>query len=202
VSIRLVSLSLSVVLFLSQFSYADPVRLNDDEGLTGKFSLSRFLTGFERPILSEGKFFLIPKVGLVWQTETPFKMRMDIDDEGINQSLEGEEISRISNSRFPALIFLRDVLENSLSGNWEPLENLAGSTLEKQSSGWRLNYSISESRQDLPFKTLVFDISDFVDLVTITKEGGDKDVIRFFDQRVESKEAIRLSAEMNRKTKP
>lgn len=200
--IRLVLLSVFLSLFLNQFSNADPVRLGADEGLTGKFSLSRSLLGFERPILSEGQFFLIPKVGLIWQTEKPFKTRMVIDDEGISQSLEGAEVSRISSSRFPALAVLRDVLENSLSGNWEPLENLSGSKLKKEGSVWRLEYTMSTSNQKLPFKNLSFEISDFVDVVRIMKQGGDSDVIHFSDQQVETKDVVRQAAEKNRKAKP
>ena len=92
---------------------ATPYSLKDGEGLMGRFVQERHLRGFERPILSEGSFFLLPRASLVWQTELPFFGRMVIDDDGLIQSVDGVEVTRLSFKQFPGFKLLRDTLESS-----------------------------------------------------------------------------------------
>lgn len=149
----------------------------------GRFSQTRFLEGFDKPIISEGQFFLLPRTALIWKTEKPFKTFMVVDNEGISQSIAGKEISKLSISRFPALAVLRDVLEDSLSGNWEPLEKMTGSKIIKDANSWRLEFVPATSDVTLPVAALSFEMTDYLDKIEISKGKGDRDVIIFFDQQ-------------------
>jgi hypothetical protein len=176
-------LALFICLIVFQPVFAEPVRLAADEGLMGRFSQTRFLEGFEKPIISEGQFYLLPGKALIWKTEKPFKTFMVVDNEGISQSIAGKEVSKLSISRFPALAVLRDVLEDSLSGNWEPLERMTGSKIIKNANSWRLEFVPATSEMTLPFAALSFEMTNYLDKVEISKGEKDRDVIIFFDQQ-------------------
>ncbi|MCF8467618.1 MAG: outer membrane lipoprotein carrier protein LolA [Sneathiella sp.] len=196
---RFAFLILALVLFGPLALLAAPVTLDEGEGLQGRFEQSRYLRGFDKPILSGGEFFVLPKTGLIWQTETPFFTKMVIDNKGVSQSMEGAEVTRLSFDRFPGLSVLRDTLENSLTGNWAPLEELAGSKLHPADGKWSLRFTPKTSGPTLPFAYLNFDIGEYLEKVEIVKANGDRDVITFFDQKrapiAEIKDAAQKSGE-------
>ncbi|USG62620.1 outer membrane lipoprotein carrier protein LolA [Sneathiella marina] len=196
--LKLAFLTLSFCLILYQPTSADPVRLAPDEGLMGKFSQSRFLAGFDKPIISAGQFFLLPGTALIWQTEKPFKSFMVIDDEGISQSVAGKEISKLSIAQFPSLSVLRDVLEDSLSGNWEPLETMTGSKTVRDTDSWRLEFIPAESDVKFPFTALSFEMTDYLDKIDIKKGEEDRDIITFSDQQKAPLGDVRSAAQKSR----
>ncbi|MEH6545371.1 MAG: outer membrane lipoprotein carrier protein LolA [Sneathiella sp.] len=196
--LKLSFLFFSISLILLQAALADPVRLATGEGLMGRFIQTRYLAGFDKPIVSEGKFFLLPKIGLTWQTEKPIRTYMIVDNDGIRQSIAGKEVSNLSISRFPALAVLRDVLENSMSGNWDPLEKMAGSDIVKDTGGWRLEFIPTISEVKLPFTALSFEMTDYLDKIEISKGENDKDVIIFFDQQQAPIDIIQEAAEKSK----
>lgn len=181
---------------------AAPVALKEGEGLMGRFQQARYLRGFDKPILSEGAFYLLPKSALIWQTEKPFFSRMVIDETGLSQALKGAEITRLSFKQFPGFKLLRDTFENSLGGNWAPLEEMAGAKLLPVDGGYTLRFAPKASGLNLPFAYLNFEIDDFLKTVEIVKSNGDRDVITFSDQRVASAEDINQAAQTNREKQP
>ena len=182
--LRVICLLISVALLASSVAVrAAPLTLGEGEALMGRFQQERYLRGFDKPIRSSGEFFLLPKDALIWQTETPFDSRMVIDKEGLSQGMNGAEVTRLGFKQFPAFKLLRDTLENSLSGNWAPLEEMAGEKLQPSEEQFSLRLS-------LPFAYLNFRISDFLDVVEIVKSNGDRDVITFSDQRIAPVETV------------
>ncbi|MZR32215.1 LolA family protein [Sneathiella litorea] len=181
---------------------AVPITLSDGEALMGRFEQARYLRGFDKPIVSEGEFFLLPGSALIWQTEKPFFSRMVIDDEGLRQGLKGAEVTRLSFKQFPGFKILRDTFENSLSGNWEPLEEMAGAKLTPADGKYSLRFSPKASGLTLPFAYLNFEISDFLDVVEIVKSNGDRDVITFSEQRKAPMAEINTAAESSKEKQP
>lgn len=168
-------------LFYSSFAIAEPVRLSDDEGLQGQFTQLRYLDGFEQPIRSTGDFYVAPNVGLIWQTRSPIASRMEIDEDGIRQTVQGGEVAYIRREQVPALEILRSALEQSLAGNWEYLETLAGSKWRKSADRWILEYQPAEDDAGLPFEKIVFEIGAYLDRVEVIRKQGDRDIISFKD---------------------
>ncbi len=179
---KLTLLVLLCGLFYSNFTVAEPVRLSQDEGLKGRFTQLRYLEGFEQPIRSSGDFYVVSDVGLIWQTLVPIESRMEIDQEGIRQSVRGGEVTHIRVGQFPALSFLKTALEQSLAGNWDYLESLAGKKLVKSGDHWSLEYNPAADDPDLAFEKITFEIGDYLDKVEIVRTQGDRDVITFHDQ--------------------
>ncbi|MCR9212223.1 MAG: outer membrane lipoprotein carrier protein LolA [Proteobacteria bacterium] len=187
---KLTLLVLLCGLFYSSHTVAEPVRLNQDEGLKGKFTQQRYLEGFERPIESSGEFYVVPNVGLIWQTQAPIASRMEIDKNGISQSIRGGEVTRISLEQFPSLEILKEALEQSLAGNWEYLESLAGKELVKSGDIWSLEYEPGANGADLAFEKIAFEIGNYLDQVEVIKKNGDRDIITFSDQTHLPKEIV------------
>ncbi|WP_373084999.1 outer membrane lipoprotein carrier protein LolA [Sneathiella sp.] len=183
-------------------AHADPIVLADGEGLQGRFEQSRHLRGFDKPIRSTGQFFLLPKSSLIWQTERPFFTRMVIDNKGISQSVEGAEVTRLDFDKFPGLQVMRSTLENSLSGNWAPLEKLTGSKLQPTGDKWSLRFTPKSSGLTLPFAYLSFEMSDYLEKVEIVKANGDKDVITFSQQKQAPVKEILEAAQKSRERQP
>ncbi len=182
---------------------AAPQTLKEGEALMGRFEQARYLRGFEKPILSEGVFFLMPKSSLVWQTEAPFHSRMVIDDEGLSQSVGGAEVTRLSFKQFPGFKLLRETFENSLGGNWQSLEELAGAKLIPAADGkFSLRFTPQASGLNLPFAYLNFSIGDFLEMVEIVKSNGDRDVISFSEQRIAPVEEVKAAAQSARSAQP
>ena len=164
----------------------------------GRFEQARYLRDFDKPIISQGEFFLIPKSMLIWQTEKPFFSRMMIDEDGLSQGLKGAEVTRLSFKQFPGFRVLRDTLENSLSGNWAPLEEMADAKMLPADGKYSLQFSPKASGLGLPFAYLNFEIGDFLEKVEIVKSNGDRDVITFFSQRIAPAEEIGAAARDNK----
>ena len=181
----------------SMTARAEPQKLAAGEGLQGRFEQVRHLTGFEQPIRSTGVFYLLPGIELIWQTETPFRTRTILDDFGVRQDVKGRQVTQIELSRFPGLKVLRDALEDSLSGNWQQLEALSGHKLQKNGDKWLLQMAPQPGGPSLPFQQVNFQIGRYLETVEIVKEGGDKDVITFFDQKQAPIAQIRQSADDN-----
>lgn len=171
-------------------SMAAPVSLKDGEALQGSFTQLRHLSGYERPIKSQGKFYFIPEKGLIWQTEKPFNTRLEINKEGIRQSIEGEETMTLSATQFPALKTLHEVLEHSLRGNWSELEVKFGTKHIQKKDSWSLVFHPTEQKISRAFKELHLEGNAFLERLIIKKAKGDWDEIHFSEQMVLSQDAI------------
>ena len=201
--LRTIRLLIIVIMAAAAFpAQSAPVTLNEGEALMGRFEQARYLRGFDKPILSEGEFFLIPKSALIWQTDTPFFSRMVIDGTGMSQALKGAEVTRLSFKQFPGFKLLRDTFENSLGGNWAPLEEMAGAKLLPADGKYSLRFAPKASGLDLPFAYLNFAIGDFLETVEIVKSNGDRDVITFSDQQVAPVENVVNAAQASREKQP
>lgn len=183
-------------------AHSAPRALGEGEAMMGQFVQARYLRGFDRPILSEGEFFLLPQSALIWQTEKPFFSRMVIDEKGLSQGLKGAEVTRLSFKQFPGFKLLRDTFENSLSGNWQPLEEMAGAKLLPADGKYSLRFSPKTSGLTLPFAYLNFEIGDFLETVEIVKSNGDRDVITFSDQRVASMAEVSAAVDASKEKQP
>lgn len=179
-----------------------PLILGEGEAVMGRFVQARYLRDFDRPILSEGEFFLLPKSALIWQTEKPFFSRMIIDEDGLSQGMNGAEVTRLSFKQFPGFKLLRDTLENSLSGNWAPLEEMAGAKLLPADEKYTLRFSPKTSGLTLPFAYLNFEIGNFLETIEIVKSNGDRDVITFSDQKMAPVADVNAAVDASKEKQP
>ena len=95
---------------------ARPQVVKTGEILRGRFTLNRRLTGFAKPLRSEGSLSLIPGRGLIWHAQTPFENVTVLTAGGVSTRVNGQETMRLPASRVPGIGHLYDVLGAAVSG--------------------------------------------------------------------------------------
>ncbi len=178
---RFLIVFLLLILYSAAHAQDRPVELKEGETLSGSFSQKRFLSGFDRPIVSQGSFYFAQAQGIVWKTASPFKTELVIDKTGIRQSVDGEETIHLSSDQFPILQTLHDVLSLSMQGQWGALEKEFGAILMPHADGWSLSF---DAPKDAPFESIHLEGSEYLKKIIIAKPEGDKDEIIFSDQTV------------------
>ncbi|MBV5323824.1 MAG: outer membrane lipoprotein carrier protein LolA [Rhodospirillaceae bacterium] len=159
--------------------------LRGDELLRGRFVQERTLEGFSAPLRSEGSFVLAPGVGLIWRAETPFAVTTLMTRQGLAQQSDGATTLDLPASRAPFMATLYDMLGGALAGDWQGLER--DFTVVKTEAGgkWMLVLTPRKGADTggMPFAQINVTGAEFVERVEIAKVGGDRDVLKFLDQK-------------------
>jgi hypothetical protein len=164
---------------------AEPQRLAEGERLEGRFVQERQLKGFDAPLKSEGRFSLVPKKGLLWQSEKPFETTTVITAAGIVQLVGGAEASRLPASRAPFIARFADMLSAALTGDTAALDR--DFEVKRQDGPvWRLE--IAPKQKEGPVAQQIEKIlvsgTRFAEEVEVLKPGGDRERLKFLSQRV------------------
>jgi len=181
--------ALSLVLLLTGSTRAaEPARLSPGEVLRGHFVQERTLTGFTRPIRSEGTFLLAPGQGLIWRGTVPFALVSVITPGGLRQTLDGQETLHLSAAKLPFLGPLHDILSAAMQGEWRPLEQAFLLTRTPQGTGSEVQLTPRPETPvaGLPVARIEARVGSFVETVTITRPGGDHDRLTFSGQQIEA----------------
>jgi hypothetical protein len=156
-----------------------------DEVLRGRFVQERQLSGFSKPLRTEGHFVLAPSRGLIWQAEKPFAVTTVITPAGLAQAVNGNQTLRLETSKLPFLARLYDMLGGALAGDWSKLETDFTVTRSGDERSWRV--MMLPRRPDnvaMPFRSIDVTGGRFVDAIVLTKPDGDIDTLTFLDQDV------------------
>lgn len=164
-----------------------PLALGDM--LRGRFTQERVLAGFSKPLVTEGTFLLVPRRGLIWQSERPFKSTVVISAFGIFQLVNGEEAMRLPASGAPGLDQVYLAFEAAISGDTTGVEKSFDVARTGNNSRWQIR--LVPHSGDL-LKALTLSGSTFVDRVDVDKAGGDSDHLTFTAQ---TEMPINLSAD-------
>lgn len=172
-------LAFALALVISPALAADPPSLKPGELLRGRFVQERFLTGFDKPVRSEGAFVLAPGKGLLWQGETPFALTTAITPAGIVQSVGGKETMRLSAAKVPFLARMYDMMGGAMAGDWRALEGEFTVTRADN------QVVLTPRRPDptaQPIRSITARIGRFVESVDVVRPDGDHDHLTFRDQ--------------------
>lgn len=164
---------------------AEPQPLPKGSMLTGRFVQTRHLAGFDKPLISEGKFTLIPDRRLSWIAEKPFAVDTEITPQGLEQRVDGDQTLQLDAAQMPMLSRLAALLTGALSGDWSQLDHDFAVSHSTDAAGWHV-VLIPPTSAGLraPFTRIVVDGSQFVQHVVLTRTGGDYDELDFRDQQV------------------
>lgn len=161
------------------------VTLKAGEILRGRFVQDRTLTGFSKPVRSEGQFVLVPGRGLLWIGQTPFPVTTIITAGGISQRVAGQETMRLSAAKAPFLGRMYDIMSGVLAGNRSALTS--GFTLQTSPlpTGQKLTLTpVASSSAPPHFQSLVITAGTLVETVDVLRGEGDYDTLHFMDQQV------------------
>ncbi len=179
---RAVLFALLLLAGLAGPAAAQPLTLCPGEALRGHFVQERFLSGFERPVRSEGSFLLLPGTGLIWHGETPFPVVTAITANGMVQSVGGKETLRIPVAKAPFLAHLYEMMSGVVVGDWTALEG----DFETVRDDRRIVLTPRRTDLSLPLPVIAVEVGQLVERVEMTKPNGDRDLLRFSRQTVGS----------------
>lgn len=170
---------------ISAAQQAPVIALNPEQSLQGGFVQERHLTGFAKPLRSEGRFLLRPDRGLIWRGERPFSAVTVITPDGLLQEVDGIESSRVPKVRLRFLDHLYAMLSGPLYGDWASIERTFSLTRSGDAQAWTIELRPRQGSDSvLPIETMVVSGGAFVDRVEIHKPGGDWESIIFHDRVV------------------
>ncbi len=155
--------------------------------LRGHFIEERHLTGFNKPMRSEGHFVVAPQQGLIWGMEKPFPTTTVITPAGLVQSVNGISVMSLPAQKIPFMRHLYDTLGGALTGNWAALETDLTVTRSGDEQNWQVTLVPRHTDNPaMPFSSISVSGHRFVENVAMLKTDGDSDTLTFMDSTVSS----------------
>ena len=155
----------------------------NDQIVEGQFKQLRYLTGFDLPISSSGKFRVGPGQNLVWHTLLPFENHLQISSSGITQRIAGEQVMQLAASKLPAVKLFGDLLRISLAQEWQQLDQQFGIQPRFDGQNWAFEIDseqlTSRFGSGLPLEKIAMQGGQFVDKLILQRGQGDYDIITF-----------------------
>ena len=154
-----------------------------DQVLRGAFEQQRYLTGFDRPVISRGRFVVAGDRGVLWRTEHPFAFDLVITPNSLLQIVPGEAPSRpMAGQGGEVLGTFADILRSGrIDHAPEGFEIAARSAPQ---GAWSQALTPISGQLAAQLKSVTVSGSDFVDKVEILRANGDRDLLTFFGQAV------------------
>jgi hypothetical protein len=159
-----------------------PRSVGPGEMLRGRFVQERHLTGFDKPLRTEGSFVLVAGQGLLWRSERPIASATAIGPGGVLQTVAGQEAMRIPASQAPALAQFFETLSAALSGDLGALASHFAVERSVEAERWRVVLRPKDAAS--PVASIALTGGALPERVEIAKSQGDREVLRFFDQSV------------------
>ena len=155
----------------------------NDQIVEGQFKQLRYLTGFDLPISSSGKFRVGPGQNLVWHTQLPFESHLQISSSGITQRIGSEQIMQLPASRLPAVSLFGNLLRISLAQDWPQLDQQFGIQPRFDGPNWAFEIDsgqlTSRFGPGLPLEKIAMQGGLFIDQLILQRAQGDYDLITF-----------------------
>jgi len=151
--------------------------LQKPANVQGAFTQQRQLKSLSKPMVTGGKFVLIPKKGLLWQMQKPFETTLRVRADGIMQ-WNGSAWTNPNQGKVGQSQQIKLFLD-LLGGNTQGLEkqfNLALSGTEKQ---WTLNLTPKTAVTRQIFNHIVISGDSVVRKIELDEKQGDKTVMQF-----------------------
>lgn len=162
-----------------------PAPVGNEKSLSGDFSQKRFLTGFEEPFVTTGRFYLLPKTGLAWIVQSPFVSQLIMTDHNIVQVVNGVTVQMDGGDRVAKVIM--NMIHPVLVGDWNLLQqefDITEQLRDEKTQGWRVVLTPKQDVMKTTIKQLVVTGHDKTEALTILKPNGDRDEIQFSSQQV------------------
>lgn len=162
--------------------------------LSMTFIQQRHLSALPTPLISRGTLKLLPKIGLIWETTTPFPNTLIINQKGIFQLSDGN-LNPLSKALQNNMIF--DLLSKILEGSFqEDLKAFETKTITPKKGQWAVQ--LLPKMSHLKDMLVAIDIhgDTHVSLVVIHRAQGDYDEIYFKDPNILKTEKALTSQEV------
>lgn len=171
-------ISFLFIFFLSfnlfAFSINDLKNSIAHENIQGNFQQQKIITGFPKPIITEGKFTIKNKT-LFWLTEKPRKSYIKINEMGIFSLSDNSTWHKVE-SQYDKSMFL-----DILNFNFEKIEKIFNIKLSGDKNNWAIVMTPKTHITSKIFKDITITGNIYVSSINITEENGDKTIMEFFN---------------------
>lgn len=163
------------------FSEQDLIRqLQTPQNVQGEFVQERHLKALNRPIITEGKFTLVAKKGLIWQMEKPFASQLRVGKKGIMQ-WNGKQW--VNNGKLGQAEQIQLFL-GLLSGDINGLKKQFKLTLSGTAKQWEVLLVPDSLLMKQIFNQITIQGNEVVQMIRLNETQGDKTNIIFKNNRI------------------
>lgn len=149
--------------------------------LRGDFHQQKQMTGFSKPLRSEGNFVLSRDHGVLWSTLKPFPSEMVLTrDRILSRQRDGSTRVELDGRQQPALRAVNEMMFALMSGDVAVLTPRFSSKVEAlPEQGWRLTLTPRPGPLARSFKRIRLQGDRHVRQVEIDETNGDRTVLEF-----------------------
>ena len=154
---------------------------------TGRFVQEKELSGFPKPMRTEGIYYLDVHKGIVWETRKPFMSTMVFSKQGLNiRTAQGEK--SLSAKEIPYLKTINEIIVSVLSARMDALK----SDFEIRLAGDRRQWTITlvtrpESALKAAFNTMRIEGDRVARTITMQNAKNEKTVLYLSEQKAMAK---------------
>ncbi len=173
----------AVCIFASALLAAGPsLVVEPDQVLRGRFEQQRQLSGFETPLVSNGRFVVVGDRGVLWRTEDPLQFDLVITPSRFVQVLPGEPPVDVVPAE-AATIDIFGIITGLLRGAPADEMDAAFHIVSTEVAGTSWAYALTPKSEYLTKQMEAISVagSDFVENVEVRKPNGDRDTLSFTD---------------------
>lgn len=143
------------------------------------FTQDRYINGLTSPIHSTGKMIISKELGLWWQQNTPFAMTLKMNQQRMEQRIEGQTPEIITAEKQPQLFQFNHLLTAIFTADKEMLENNFDITVTEQNNIWTLTLKPKLAPLNKIFKQIILSGKSYLEKVTINDMQNDKTELTF-----------------------
>ncbi|MGZ5819727.1 MAG: outer membrane lipoprotein carrier protein LolA [Burkholderiaceae bacterium] len=147
--------------------------------LCGRFDQNKTLTGFKKPLASNGRFCVVTGKGVLWRTLQPFPNTLRLTRDEIVH-MQGDRVSmRLDAKQEPTVRMINSVLFSLLAGDLAQLESLFEVDGSIKDNTWTVALKAREQALAKAIGSITLEGGSYVKNITITEANGDRTNIIF-----------------------
>ncbi|MCO6557176.1 MULTISPECIES: outer membrane lipoprotein carrier protein LolA [Gilliamella] len=143
------------------------------------FIQERYINGLSAPLHSSGKMIISQDLGLWWQQLTPFIMTLKMNQQRMEQSVDGQQPQIITAENQPQLFQFNHLLTAIFTADKQLLENNFEIILSEQNQQWTLILTPKIAPLNKIFKQITLHGNTYLQTIAIDDKQDDKTIITF-----------------------
>lgn len=171
---RIIFILFSFSLIVFGFDIKDLANSIKKDNISGEFNESLHLEGFEKPIFSNGEFFIRNKE-LLWKIKKPIENTVKISQDGVYQLDENQWI-KLKDSLFDKEMFL-----NIINLNINELNKTFSIALSGDKSSWKVVLNPKSVIVKKVINKIIISGGTFVKKIEFYSSNGDLTVNEFYN---------------------
>lgn len=153
-------------------------RLQLRQATAGEFRQLQYITVLPQPLESSGRFSYRPEGGLVWETLEPIPNRLEFDESGIRQSVEGDTVWEVGADQ-PAAVTITRVISRILAADWQGLREYFAIEGSVEPEGWELQLRPRDEVLGQVAESITLRGDETLSTMVLHEPGGDRSEIHF-----------------------